>query len=209
MFGSQTQFPKCYTIPWKGKKLKIVDTPGFADTDDKDEKHLDNIMKALSHYSSIRGICVVIKGSENRLTGHLKGVLEKVFNLMDDSAKKNIIFCYTFSWDDDDAESLIEEQFPDLHENMSFNFDNRVYKQTCALVQIKKEPEAFMPPSLWDNEWEQARLNSVGLVDYIMNCERQPYMVSRSMAFVSVVKIAELLPPMISEVVVKCIGLKL
>ena len=93
---SQTSKPTSYTFSKDGMVVKIIDTPGFGDTDrKKDESNLQNIFAEASAQKFISAIVLVINGSVARETTSLKFVLESMKGAVPNSLLTNIIIVLT------------------------------------------------------------------------------------------------------------------
>jgi GTP-binding protein EngB required for normal cell division len=84
-------------------RMTIVDTPGFGDTEgvDRDEMTKDFIRKWFERedengLKTIDAVCIVIKGTETRVTPELKHKLYSVQSLLGRDMTENILSVFTF-----------------------------------------------------------------------------------------------------------------
>lgn len=98
---SATKECRTYTFPLLGKKkiLRLIDTPGFADTGgiEQDEKNCENIVWTMSQYKVLHAICILLTSNNARLTAQFEFCLMQLLSLLEKSAIKNIVFIFTNS----------------------------------------------------------------------------------------------------------------
>ncbi|CAD8099402.1 unnamed protein product [Paramecium sonneborni] len=88
--------------------LRIIDTPGFADTrgQEYDEIISEQITDSLKKIDSITMICFVMRANQNRLTAPQKYVMNRLLKLFGNDVVENFIFLFTFADQDDEPQAL-------------------------------------------------------------------------------------------------------
>ena len=114
--------------------LRIVDTPGFGDTEgiERDQEITDRIEEAFQKkIKSLTGICVVAKNSDVRLNQKQKYIFQKIMDMFGKEYNENWIFCITFciGVDDSQAESCLNEFFKRNIKGVpnAFKFNNSAF----------------------------------------------------------------------------------
>jgi hypothetical protein len=129
-----------------GKKLCIIDTPGFADTrgveqDDRNIQHILEYTKTLSH---IDAICFLLKPNESRLNICYRLCLMQLLSCLDSNIGKNIIFCFTNArstfYTPGDTAPLLKKMLASLpmadvpfKKDNTFCFDSESFRYLVAL----------------------------------------------------------------------------
>ena len=95
--GSKTAGCQAYSTKFEKYTLKIVDTPGLADTRGftYDRNHTKSIIRAIEKIEYVHCIILVINGREARETQGLKYVLEEIFAIMPRQIQSNIVVVFT------------------------------------------------------------------------------------------------------------------
>ena len=86
-----------YEIELEGFTLKIIDTPGLANTAgiDQDHKNIDKIVKIIREVSKINGILIVQKSTDVRLDEALKYLISEIQGMLPKGYENNIFTCLT------------------------------------------------------------------------------------------------------------------
>jgi GTP-binding protein EngB required for normal cell division len=94
---SATQEPRVYSFPWKDFTVRLIDTPGIGDTRgiEEDKKNFDSILKYLSNFDELHGICILLKPNNAKLNVMFKFCIKELLTHLHRSAKENIVFCFT------------------------------------------------------------------------------------------------------------------
>ena len=101
----------------------IIDTPGFGDTEGRDEEFSRNLNEFFTTTNlTIKAICFCMKASDNRCGVALKMVIESVLQFFGKDCFKNIIGMCTFA-SANDPECLAVLQKEDIKNY--FKFDNQ------------------------------------------------------------------------------------
>ena len=99
--SSCTQRCRAYTFTQEGEnqKIRLIDTPGIADTNDfiRYELNMKDIVSCLSEYEVLHPICILLKPNEVRLTPVLKLCIVQLLARLHKDATSNIVFCFTNS----------------------------------------------------------------------------------------------------------------
>jgi hypothetical protein len=98
---SVTQHCKSYIFHLNdGKKLCIIDTPGFGDTRglDQDDRNMQNILEYINNLDHLNAICFLLKPNTSRLNIFFRSCLTQILDLLGPNICKNLTFCFTNSW---------------------------------------------------------------------------------------------------------------
>jgi GTP-binding protein EngB required for normal cell division len=146
---SVTQQCRSYVFPLRhssGRKLRIIDTPGFGDTRgiDQDDLNIEHILQYINNLTHLNAICFLLKPNASRLNMFFQTCFLQLFSLLGSNAQQNIIFCFTnarstFYTPGDTApllknmlQSLPMNDIPFNKEN-AFCFDNESFRYLVAL----------------------------------------------------------------------------
>ncbi|CAF3345741.1 unnamed protein product [Rotaria socialis] len=94
---SCTQQCRSFILPVGNRNLRIIDTPGVADTRglEQDAKNFHEILTYISQYEHLNAICILLKPNEERLTILFKFCIQELLRHIHLSANENIIFIFT------------------------------------------------------------------------------------------------------------------
>ena len=94
---SQTTIAHIYDINLGDFTLKIIDTPGLADTTgmEQDKKNIEVIVKGIREVSKIDGILFVQKSTEVRLDISLKYLISEIQGMLPKGCEGNFFTCLT------------------------------------------------------------------------------------------------------------------
>jgi GTPase SAR1 family protein len=97
---SVTQHCQCHSYRLNGgvgRKLRIIDTPGFGDTRglDQDDRNMQHILDYVKKLKYVNAICFLLKPNESRLSIFLQSCLTQLSNLLGPDFVDHIIFCFT------------------------------------------------------------------------------------------------------------------
>ncbi|CAF3518478.1 unnamed protein product [Adineta steineri] len=97
---SQTMQCNDYDFVWaldgQNMRIKIVDTPGFNDTDSqRDDNNIQEILKKISSLPFITAIFITINGTYSRLSTSVKTTLDQLRSSLPDSVFNNLFFILT------------------------------------------------------------------------------------------------------------------
>ncbi|CAF1015902.1 unnamed protein product [Adineta ricciae] len=93
---SQTQECSVYDFQYKGQCIRVIDTPGFNDTDStKDDKNVQKILRQIAQLSFITAIIITINGTNIRLSTSIKATLSQLRGSLPDSVFNNLFFIFT------------------------------------------------------------------------------------------------------------------
>lgn len=112
---SQTYEIKIYNVKIKNKPiLRLIDTPGFFDTEGKDEIYIEKFMKFFkSEISYLHCICFILNYSNYRYNKIQIELFNKVSSLFAEEIKNNFVFIlthYSFIGNDDVSGSLLQDK---------------------------------------------------------------------------------------------------
>uniref|UniRef100_A0AC34Q2W1 AIG1-type G domain-containing protein n=1 Tax=Panagrolaimus sp. JU765 TaxID=591449 RepID=A0AC34Q2W1_9BILA len=94
---SVTQKPKVHLFKYGNDTVRIIDTPGLADTrgTDQDEINLKLIQKMAKNQEQIHGICIFIKSNDSKLTPQFEMTVRQLLSVFPKSALNNVFFFFT------------------------------------------------------------------------------------------------------------------
>ncbi|CAF1157213.1 unnamed protein product [Didymodactylos carnosus] len=93
---SQTQACSVYDFKYNEQHIKIIDTPGFNDTDSsKDDQNIQKILKQISQVPFITAIIITINGTNTRLSTSIRTTLTQLRGSLPDSVFDNLFFIFT------------------------------------------------------------------------------------------------------------------
>uniref|UniRef100_A0AC34RPC5 AIG1-type G domain-containing protein n=1 Tax=Panagrolaimus sp. JU765 TaxID=591449 RepID=A0AC34RPC5_9BILA len=94
---SVTQKPKVHLFKFGNDTVRIIDTPGLADTrgSDQDEINLKLIQKMVKSQEQIHGICIFIKSNDSKLTPQFEMTVRQLLSVFPKSALNNVFFFFT------------------------------------------------------------------------------------------------------------------
>ena len=145
---SVTQYCRSYVFDLKenGKKLRIIDTPGFGDTRglEQDDRNMEHVLQYINNLSHLNAICFLLKPNSSRLNISFRTCLMQLFSFLAPTARQNIIFCFTnsrstFYTPGDTAPllkaTLVESSMKDIpfQKENTFCFDSESFRYLVAL----------------------------------------------------------------------------
>ena len=188
---SVTVIPNEYVFQYRNTQINLIDTPGLMDTKDEngshdtDKKHVNNILRLLSTYDEIHAICILLKGSVNRLSNTVKYTLNEIMTHLDKGASNNVIFILTHTTNakSEETQSLLQRfmkennlliPLPPTKETI-YCFDNDSVRY---LAKCKNK----IPPTEDDKEdaeknWKRSARSTTVMFRYV--CSLQPHSLAR------------------------------
>ena len=175
---SATQNPKSYLFEQETRLVRFIDTPGIADIRgiETDKKNVENILKYLSIFDKLDGVCILLKPNSAKPYVRFRYVMQELLSHLHKDASKNIVFCFTNArsalYKPGDTypalQMLLKEHkntvIPLGRENV-FCMDNESFRFMCAL----REGHIFD-----DNDdrniatsWEKSKVDTNRMIDYI------------------------------------------
>ena len=99
---SVTQQCRSYEFQLKhhnGKKLRIIDTPGFGDTRglQQDDLNMQHILEYINQFPHLNAVCFLLKPNESRLNISFRTCLMQLLDVLGTDICQNIVFCFTNS----------------------------------------------------------------------------------------------------------------
>jgi hypothetical protein len=180
---SVTQHCKSYEFHLNrgdGKKLCIIDTPGFGDTRglDQDDLNMQDILEYINNLTHLNAVCFLLKPNSSELHTFFRMCFMQLIDLLGPDVRENIIFCFTnarstFYVPGDTArvlkamlKSLSMSDIPFKKEN-TFCFDNEAFRYLVALQNSISFNE--LDRNEYERSWSISVTESNRLVDYISN----------------------------------------
>ncbi|CAF2886293.1 unnamed protein product [Rotaria sp. Silwood2] len=101
---SVTQHCKSYVFTLtdersRGRKLRIVDTPGIGDTrgSSQDDANLQHILTYINNLTHLNAICILLKPNNARLNVFFRSCFMQLIDMLSENICDKIIFCFTNS----------------------------------------------------------------------------------------------------------------
>ena len=138
---SQTRSSATYEIDVGDLALYLTDTPGFADSEGEQQtqKNVENIISKVRTFDSINCICLVINGTEARLTPVIDIVFKEIVKLLPREVLNNAIVIFTKTVKKSslnfNMETINELYGLHIRSDYTFMMDNPF----CAWIKEKKE----------------------------------------------------------------------
>ena len=181
---SVTVMPNNYVFQYENAQINLIDTPGLMDTKDTtghstDKEHVNNILRLLSTYDEIHAICILLKGSETRLSNTIKYTLTELLSHLDTDAFNNVIFIFTHAtnFNPDQTRSILERFLNEtklvlpLNESTIYCFDNGTVNY---LAQCKnKIPQTEDVKDDAKRIWTRSAKSTRAIFDYV--CSLKPH----------------------------------
>ena len=161
-----------------GRKIRIIDTPGFGDTRgiDQDEMNMQHILEYINNLTHVNAVCFLLKPNVSEIHKFFKSCLTQMLAVLGPDVSKNIVFCFTncrttFYGPGDTAPllkkiltSFSEGNIP-FNKKSSFCFDNESFRY---LVALQKDIQFDnVDRQEYENSWLKSANESERLFSYI------------------------------------------
>jgi hypothetical protein len=161
-----------------GKKVCIIDTPGFGDTRgiDQDDYNMTHILEYIRDLSHLDAVCFLLKPNESRLNIFFRSCFIQLFSLLGPNIADNILFCFTNSrstfYTPGNTAPLLKKMLTSLSKNdipfkqaNTFCFDNESFRYLVALRN--KIPFSVHDKQEYEMSWTKSVTEANRLLDYI------------------------------------------
>ena len=171
----------------KGRRVCIIDTPGFGDTRglEQDDRNIEHIREYITQWKHLHAVCFLLKPNESRLNIFFRSCFDQLFSLLGPGVGANVMFCFTnarstFYAPGNTAPLLkkmlttMESGSVELKKENAFCFDNESFRYLMAIrkeVQFSKEEE-----SDYEKSWITSVKESNRLMDHLQR--KQPFVLS-------------------------------
>jgi len=189
---SVTVMPNEYFFPYENTQINLIDTPGLMDTKDEhgshetDKEHVNNILRLLSTYDEIHAICILVKGSENRISNAFKYTLTEIMRHLDTDACNNVIFILTHRNSKSEQTEAILQAFleennlliplpPDKPTVYCFDNDTVRYLAKCK----NKIPQSEDDKDDAETNWTRSVRSTKEMFEYV--CSLYPHSLEKIM----------------------------
>jgi GTP-binding protein EngB required for normal cell division len=80
-----------------GRKLRIIDTPGFGDKRglEQDDLNMQHILQYINNLPHLNAVCFLLKPNQTRLNIFFQTCLTQLLDVLGPNVHQNIIFCFT------------------------------------------------------------------------------------------------------------------
>ena len=161
-----------------GKKLCLIDTPGFGDTRgiEQDDMNMQHILEYVNNLTHLNAVCFLLKPNMSRINSFFRLCLTQLLDLIGPSIRQNIIFCFTNArstfYSPGDTGPLLKKILDSLptstipfNKNNTFCFDNESFRYLVAL----RNSISFnnLVRSEYEKSWEISVRESNRLIEYI------------------------------------------
>jgi GTPase SAR1 family protein len=168
-----------------GKKLRIIDTPGFADTrgDSQDEINMKTIFSFINNLTYLNGVCLLFKPNVARLNPYLYSCFTQLFRYFNENIRDHLIFCFTNArstfFAPGDTRPLLKSFFNSfpvkkipLEKKNTFCFDSESFRYLVALQKSLTFND--MEKNEFEKSWTRSVKESQRLRNFL--CEKlRPY----------------------------------
>jgi GTPase SAR1 family protein len=168
-----------------GKKLRIIDTPGFADTrgDSQDEINMNMIFSFMNNLTHLNAVCLLFRPSITRLNPFLYTYFTQIVQCFGENIRDHLIFCFTNArttfFAPGDTRPLLKaffNSFPvkniPFEKKNTFCFDSESFRYLVALQDGFKFND--MQEDEMKNSWIRSVEESKRLRNFLCK-ELQPY----------------------------------
>lgn len=210
---SATQGCKSYLFPVDNdKSIRIIDTPGIGDTRgiDKDKENFGNILRHISHYKHLNGICILLTPNNSRLNIVFRYCVQELLSHLHKGAKDNIVFCFTNArstfYRPGDTLPTLRKQLENLKErsgveiktdkNTMYCFDNESFRFLAALRENVKFSEGDIEN--FAESWKKSVQESWRLFKHIVSLK--PHRTKETLSLNNVRKNVMLLSKPLAEI---------
>ncbi|KAI1729612.1 hypothetical protein DdX_01865 [Ditylenchus destructor] len=183
--SSVTDQPMAYVFMYKGRKLRIIDTPGIGDTDGltKDSANFKAILNYIANLKELHGICILMTPNSTRLTPAFKYCINELLTYLHRDAAKNIVFVFTNARSTNYRSAgtlpLLKEMLGGIAKNRGVNIkvdknttyyvDNESYLYQCQLY--KGIPQNEDDLEMFRVSWKRSDKETKRLLAYIFGLE--------------------------------------
>jgi GTP-binding protein EngB required for normal cell division len=163
-----------------GKRLRIIDTPGFGDTRglDQDDTNMQHILEYINNLKHLNAVCFLLKPNMAQLNSCYRTCITQLTEFLGPSIAQNIIFGFTNSrctfYTPGDTAPLLKAMLKSLtkiiipfHKKNTFCFDSESFRYLVA--NQDSIPFNNLDRQEYENSWSTSMKQSHLLLDYICN----------------------------------------
>ncbi|CAM4863676.1 unnamed protein product [Rotaria socialis] len=178
---SVTQHCKSYTFDLNhsdGKKLCIIDTPGFCDTRgmEQDDHNMEHILDYIKDIHGVDFTCILFKPNDARLSIFYRSCFTQLLSILHTTSVNNIIFCFTNSrstlYSPGDTAPLIKKMLTQVSlanipfkKDNAFCFDSESFRYLVALQN--RISFDHLDKQEYENSWIHSVSQTNRLIRYI------------------------------------------
>ena len=178
---SVTQQCRSYVFTFhrsNGRKVRLIDTPGFGDTRGvaQDELNIEHVLRYIHQLTHLNAICFLLKPNSSQLNLFFRTCLIQLFTLLGPEAQQNISFCFTNAratfYTPGDTAPLLKSMLQSLpmkniqfKKDNAFCFDNESFRYLVALQNGITFSETDQQE--YERSWTNAARESHRFLDYI------------------------------------------
>jgi GTP-binding protein EngB required for normal cell division len=170
---SVTQQCRSYVFDiFPGKKLRIIDTPGFGDArgDNQDDINMKRIISFMNNLTHLNGVCLLFKPNVGRLNPFLYSCFAQLFQYFGENIRDHFIFCFTNAratfFAPGDTRPLLQSLFNSFvvknipfEKKNTFCFDSESFRYLVALQSSLtfNEVEKYEFEKSWKRSVEESK----------------------------------------------------
>ncbi|CAG8588480.1 4198_t:CDS:2, partial [Racocetra fulgida] len=183
---SSTQGCKSYKFRVDNNtEVRFIDTPGIGDTRglNTDAKNFEKILKYISQFDQLNGICILLKPNNARLTIMFRFCIQELLSHLHKDARDNIVFCFTNCrgtfYRPGDTLPTLKKQLLNLKSkadveiitdhNTLYCFDNESFRFLAAFKQNILFEET--DKEIYSGSWKRSVDESNRLIRYFKSCK--------------------------------------
>jgi GTPase SAR1 family protein len=161
-----------------GRKLRIIDTPGFGDTRglEQDDLNMQHILQYINNLPHLNAVCFLLKPNETRLNIFFQTCITQLFDVLGPNAHQNILFCFTNArstfYTPGNTAPLLRTMLNSLsikdipfNKKNTFCFDNESFRYLVALQNGIQFDDAEKHE--YENSWSTSVDESNRLLSYV------------------------------------------
>lgn len=183
--ASSTQSCRSYVFQIGHRIIRLIDGPGIGDTRgvDHEARNFDHIIRYITQYEHLNGICILLKPAETRLNIYVRYCFKELLRHLHVNAKDNLMFVFTSArstfFRPGDTVLLVRKMIAEVREKFgveipfskenSFMFDNESFRFLAAYKHgirflLKNKKDYF-------ESWNQSVAEFSRLLDRICQCD--------------------------------------
>ena len=183
--ASSTQSCRSYVFQIGTRLIRLIDGPGVGDTRgvDHEARNFDHILRYITQYEHLNGICILLKPTETRLNIYVRYCFKELLRHLNVSAKDNLMFVFTSArttfYRPGDTVTLVRRMINEIHQKFgveipfnkqnTFMFDNESFR---FLAVYQQGLDWFMKDKKdYSDSWEKSVAEYSRLITRICECD--------------------------------------
>lgn len=183
--GSSTQSCRSYIFRIGNRVIRLIDGPGVGDTRgvDHEARNFEHILRYITQYEHLNGICILLKPSETRLNIYIRYCFKELLRHLHVNAKDNLMFVFTSAratfYRPGDTTTLVRQMTKEIQQKFgveipfnkqnTFMFDNESFR---FLAVHQQGFNWFMKDKKdYSDSWEKSVAEYSRLITRICQCD--------------------------------------